>query len=66
MKTNKVHELEKEINALESQRQYLTSIISLCIAEANLIDTQIEEYTRSGLLIESKLKDLRAELKDTI
>ncbi len=66
MKTKRVKELESEIRSLESQREYLTSIIGLHIAEANMIDMQIEVYTKAGIAVEHKLRDLRAELKDTI
>ncbi len=64
--TKRAKDLQLEIKSLESQREYLTSIISLHLAEANLIDQQVEVYTRAGIAVEIQLKDLRAELKDTI
>jgi predicted nucleic acid-binding Zn-ribbon protein len=64
--TDKVYEINIEIRAVESRIEYLNSMISLCMSEANLLDLEIEELTLSGLKLKEKLRDLRAELKDTI
>lgn len=62
---SKVNELRKEITYLEAEKAFNISMIGLLMAEANMIDRQIEDYSASGLYIEAKIKDLKAELKDT-
>lgn len=66
MISKRIAEIEKEIKQLNSENSYITSMISLLMSEANMIDIEIEGFTRSGLRIKEKLRDLQAELKDTI
>jgi hypothetical protein len=66
MNQTKVVELEQKIRQLASQLEYTTSMIALCMAEANLLDEQISVFSSSGLLIRKQIRDLKAELKDTI
>jgi hypothetical protein len=66
IKTKRALELGQKIRELESQYQYVNQMISLLMAEGNLIDLQIEKFGQSGLSVRAKLKDLQAELKDTI
>jgi hypothetical protein len=65
METPKVNELRKEIKYLEAEKAFNISMIGLLMAEANAIDRQIMDYTSSGLYISEKIRDLKAELKDT-
>lgn len=64
--TKRGTEISQQIKNLESEKGYINSMISLLMSEANLIDMEIEGFTHKGLSIEEKLRDLRAELKDTI
>lgn len=66
MLSDKVNEIQKEIKYLEAQKAYNLSMISLLMAEANQADLEIEGLTRSGLLINEKIRDLEAELLDTL
>lgn len=66
METKRSAEIRLEINRLESHISFITSMISLLMAEGNLIDAQIENFTRDGVSTRDKIRDLQAELKDTI
>ena len=66
MSTKKIAELEQEIRVLESEKDYLNSFISLLMSEADMIDHEIAQKTCRGVEVNDKLRDLRAELKDTI
>ena len=63
---SKIDELNQKINMMKSHIEYINSMVSILMSEANLIDLQIEEFTRSGLKAKIELRDLKAELKDTI
>lgn len=64
--TKRGTEISQQIKNLESEKSYINSMIALLMSEANLIDMEIDGFTHQGIVIEEKLRDLRAELKDTI
>lgn len=66
MSSGKVEELSHKIKVNESTISYYTSIISLLMADANLIDMEIECYEHKLAFLKEELRDLQAELKDTI
>ncbi len=66
MKTKRCVEIEKDIEFVKGQMAYNVSMIALLMSEANLIDKEIEGLTASGLVLREKMRDLEAELKDTI
>lgn len=66
METKRSLEIKQELRMLESTLSFLTSAISLLMAEANLVDNEIERYMKRLQLLQSEIADLRAELKDTI
>lgn len=66
METTRSAEIRLEIGNVEGQISYLNSMIALCLAEANLLDAQVIQFTEEGLMAKTKLRDLQAELADTI
>lgn len=66
MFTPKVRELNKKIKDLEDQKAFFASAVMLCIDEQNMLDMEIEDYNARSIDIDLKLRDLRAELADTI
>lgn len=66
MESKRSREIKHEMALLESQSAFLNSCISLLMADANLIDQEIEGYVRRAQDVQSQLRDLSAELKDTI
>jgi len=66
MKSKKVHELEETINILQMQVTFINSCAALLMSEANNLDAQVEQLFKQRNEIEIELKDVQAELKDTI
>lgn len=62
----RVKDIRDKIKYLESERQYTISMIALLMAEQDNIDLQIAILTQAGIGIDAKLRDLKAELADTI
>lgn len=58
--------LNHAIQSLEMQIGFVTSCIALLMSEANNLDLQIEKLSENRTRLETELKDLKAELKDTI
>ncbi len=66
MATKKVDELQQQIRLLESQLIFTNSSVALLLSEANMCDMKVMELTSHGWKIKEQLRDLKAELKDTI
>ncbi len=62
--TNRVQELELELRAVESEIDFRRSMAGLLIAEANMLDAQAAQHEEGIKILQAKLYDLRAELKD--
>lgn len=66
MKSSRITELHKEIRICEGRIEYINSMISLLMSQANMIDMEIIALTRSGQNAKRDLADFQAELKDTV
>jgi hypothetical protein len=64
MKSKRVDELELEIYTVKTEIDFRQSMIGLLIAEANLLDAQAQDHEDKIKMLQAKLYDLRAELKD--
>jgi chorismate mutase len=64
--STRVKELKESINDLRMQIDWIVSVVSLLNAEANQCDLQIMELLKTRATNEAALRDLEAELKDTI
>jgi len=66
MSHTKANEIRKDITYLESEKAFINSTIALLMADQLQIDEQIALHTLSGIAVDRKIKDLRAELADTV
>jgi hypothetical protein len=66
MVTKKVAELQQQILFIESQMLFINGTIAVLLSEANRCDMEVMELTVHESKLKAQLKDLRAELADTI
>lgn len=66
MKSPRVIKLQRDINNLEDQIAFCHSAVSICMSEANLLDLEIEEYVKREFELKRAVRDLLAELADTV
>jgi hypothetical protein len=65
MQSDKVNELRKEIKYIEADIAFKQSLIALLMEEANMLDHQASMHAQTISQSWAKIRDLKAELKDT-
>jgi predicted nucleic acid-binding Zn-ribbon protein len=66
MSADKINSLRASINSLEIQRAFVLSCVATLLEEANNLDRQATTFVQRAEAIENELRDLEAELKDTL
>jgi len=66
MSASKINSLRASISSLEIQRTFILSCVASLMEEANHLDRQSATLVQRAEAIENELRDLEAELKDTL